>query len=72
MTKRTDLFSDLIIADDIGEYVPSPELIPIKTKLGFIITKTDRHEDYSVWYKGRVIAQGGFPLMEKVFQERTK
>lgn len=68
----TGRHSDLIIMDDIGEYVPSPELIPLKTKMGFLITKTDRQEDYTVWYKGRVIAQGSFPLMERVFQERTK
>ncbi|MDW9532286.1 hypothetical protein RWE87_02070 [Sinorhizobium meliloti] len=53
------------------EFVGSPEIMTLRTKGTFRLTQQVRHEDYSVWEGGRIIAQGGRPLMERVFTERT-
>lgn len=53
--------------DEIGEYVPSPELTVVRQQGDHRLTKHPRHEDYSVWFRGRIVAQGGWVLMETVF-----
>lgn len=52
-------------------FVHSTEILVLKTNGNHRLTRHPRHDDYSVWDGGRVVAQGGHRLMEKVFNERT-
>ncbi|RVE80119.1 hypothetical protein CN227_18660 [Sinorhizobium meliloti] len=62
----------LIIADEVPDFVPSPEILTLLTNAKFRLVRHPRHEDYSVWEGGRIVAQGGRELMERVFKERTE
>jgi len=50
-------------------YVPSPDLMVLHNVNGHLLTKHMNHEDYAVWRGGKVLAQGGKRLMEKLFKE---
>ncbi|MDX0260494.1 hypothetical protein [Sinorhizobium meliloti] len=54
------------------QFVSSPEILTLATHGTYRLTRHPRHEDYSVWDGGRIVAQGGRGLMEKVFKERTE
>ncbi|MCG5484048.1 MAG: hypothetical protein KK482_10045 [Sinorhizobium meliloti] len=53
-------------------FVPSPEILVLRTNGNFRLTRHPRHEDYSVWDRDRIIAQGGKALTERIFEERTE
>lgn len=55
----------------LADYVPSPELIVLAHQDNFRLTKARNHEDYVVWEGGRIVAEGGRVLMERIFKERT-
>ncbi|MEY9719307.1 hypothetical protein ABIA22_001797 [Sinorhizobium fredii] len=50
------------------QFVGSSGLITLRTKGNYRLTQQVGHADYSVWDEGRIIAQGGRSLMERVFQ----
>lgn len=54
------------------QFVYSPEILTLETHGTYRLTRHIRHEDYSVWNGGQIIAQGGRPLMERVFAERAR
>lgn len=54
------------------QFISSPEIFTLKTKGTHRLTQQARHDDFSVWDGGRIVAQGGRALMERVFQERTE
>ncbi|RVI11992.1 hypothetical protein U8C33_24275 [Sinorhizobium meliloti] len=66
MTKLTGKRADLVIVDDIGEFVPSPELAILRQQ-GDGSPCNPRHQDYSVRFKGCIVAQGRRVLMENIF-----
>lgn len=55
-----------------ADYVPSPELTVRAHQDNFRLTKHPRHDDFMVWEGGRIVAQGGRILMERIFKERTE
>lgn len=52
-------------------YVTSPDLMVLKNKNGYLLTKHMMHDDFTVWKGGTVIAQGGERLMTEIFTKRS-
>lgn len=50
------------------QFVSSPEILILQTNGSYRLTRHPRHEDYAVWDRERIIAQGSRPLMEWVFR----
>lgn len=53
-------------------YVPSPDLMVLKNRNGWLLTKHMNHDDYAVWRGGTVVAQGGERLMTKIFAGKSE
>jgi hypothetical protein len=52
------------------QFVSSPEILTLQTEGSYRLTRHSRHEDFAVWDRGRIIAQGGRSLVERVFHSR--